>query len=237
MARLSAALSSQRAFVADAAHELRTPLAGLTAALEVARDYPETADRGTLVPELLDGHRRLGRLVNDLLVLASLDGQVPLRRRPVELDGVVADCTRRSVPDGVCLRAGPSKRAVVLGDEAQIERMLTNLVDNALRYARTTVEVGLTVEDGEAVIAVEDDGPGVAPADRQRVWERFVRLDGDRSRSSGGTGLGLALVRELARAHGGGVAIADPASGRGSVFVVRLPLLGSRTDAEDMILA
>jgi signal transduction histidine kinase len=102
--------------------------------------------------------------------------------------------------------------------------VVTNLVDNALRHARGAVRVALTVEDGQAVISVADDGPGIPPADREQIWDRFVRLDHDRARAGGGSGLGLALVRELVQAHGGTASAADPATGPGALFVVRLPL-------------
>ena len=214
----------QRRFVADAAHELRTPIAGLSASLEVAVSHPEITRDRSWIQELADGHRRLGRLVNDLLVLASLEGDAPKRRDPVDLAGVVTDATRRAVPPGVRLRADQVDRAMVPGDATQLTRVVTNLVDNALRYARGTVDVTLKAQGAQAVITVADDGPGIAPADRERIWDRFVRLDDDRSRASGGTGLGLALVKELVTAHGGTVSVTGSADRPGAVFIVRLPL-------------
>ncbi len=224
LAALSRSAERQRRFVADAAHELRTPLAGLSASLDVAISHPGTAERGSWAAELRDGHRRLGRLINDLLVLASLDGGAPRRRRAVDLAGVVTDCTRRAAPAGIELRAGQIEHAVVSGDESQLARVVTNLVDNALRYARRAVDVTLTAQAGQAIIAVADDGPGIPPADRGHIWGRFARLDDDRSRASGGTGLGLALARELTEAHGGCISLTDPTAGSGALFLVRLPL-------------
>jgi signal transduction histidine kinase len=224
LAAMSRSAERQRRFVADAAHELRTPLAGLRASLDVAVSHPETAADQTWVAELAEGHRRLGRLVNDLLVLARIDGGAPRRRQAVDLAGVVTDGTRRRIPAGIELRAGRIEPAVVSGDESQLGRVVTNLVDNALRHARGAVRVALTVEDGQAVISVADDGPGIPPADREQIWDRFVRLDHDRARAGGGSGLGLALVRELVQAHGGTASAADPATGPGALFVVRLPL-------------
>ena len=221
----------QRRFVADAAHELRTPIAGLSASLEVAVSHPEITRDRSWIGELADGHRRLGRLVNDLLVLASLEGDAPKRRDPVDLAGVVADATRRPVPPGVRLRAGRVDRAIVPGDATQLTRVVTNLVDNALRYARGTVDVTLKAQGAQAVISVADDGPGIAPADRERIWDRFVRLDDDRSRTSGGTGLGLALVRELVTAHGGTVSVTGSADWPGAVFIVCLPLISGQSGA------
>jgi signal transduction histidine kinase len=213
----------QRRFVADAAHELRTPLAGLTAALEIAQQHPDIA-RDTLIGELLAGHRRLSRTLNDLLVLAALDGRAHDKVMPVDLAGVVTDCSRRIVLEGLSLHLGTLERAVVLGSDSQLSRMVSNLVDNALRYAHSKVELSVTVSRRWARISVADDGPGVPEPDRDRVWDRFVRLDDDRSPASGGSGLGLAIVREIAVAHGGETSVGDASPGPGAQFVIRLPL-------------
>jgi signal transduction histidine kinase len=226
LASLERSAGRQRRFVADAAHELRTPLAGLTAALEIAQQHPDIP-RDTLVGELLVGHRRLSRTLNDLLVLAALDGRARDAMIPVDLAGVLTDCSRRSVPDGISLRADPLRRAVVLGSESQLSRMISNLVDNALRCTHSTVELSVTVSQGWARIAVTDDGPGIPEADWERVWGRFVRLDDNRSRTSGGSGLGLAIVREIAAAHGGEAQVGDASAHRGAEFVIRLPLLNA----------
>ncbi len=223
LASLERSVGRQRRFVADAAHELRTPLSGLTATLEIAKQHPDMA-RDTLLGELLTGHRRLSRTLNDLLVLAALDGRAP-GMNPVDLAGVVTDCSRRRVPEGACLRTGTLERAVVLGNESQLSRIIGNLLDNALRYAHSRVELSLTASDDRARISVADDGPGIPESDTERVWDRFVRLDDDRSQASGGSGLGLAIVRELALAHGGTATVRDRADGPGAEFLVELPLL------------
>ena len=132
---------------------------------------------------------------------------------------------------GVRLRAGRVDRAMVPGDATQLTRVVTNLVDNALRYARGTVDVTLKAQGAQAVISVADDGPGIAPVDRERIWDRFVRLDDDRSRTSGGTGLGLALVKELVTAHGGTVSVTGSADRPGAVFIVCLPLSSGQSGA------
>jgi signal transduction histidine kinase len=219
---LEASVHRQRRFVADAAHELRTPLAGMTTALEVARSHPETGE--TLVEDLLTGHRRLGRLVNDLLILAAVDGRAPQRAEPVDLAGVVTDCSRRPLPGRITLRLGHLDRVLVLGDETQLSRVVSNLVDNALKYAASFVELSVRQDGRQAVISVSDDGPGIPAADRERIWERFARLDDDRSRAGGGSGLGLAMVRELTMAHGGAAWVASRRPGPGATFLVCLPV-------------
>ena len=218
---LESSVHRQRRFVADAAHEMRTPVAGMTTTLEVAQTHPETSQ--TLVDDLLAGHRRLGRLVNDLLILAAVDDRAPQRAEPVDLAGVVTDCSRRPVPDGISLHLGRLDRVFVLGGETQLSRVVSNLVDNALRHAASMVELSVRQDGKQAVITVSDDGPGIPAADRERIWERFARLDDDRSRASGGSGLGLAIVRELTMAHGGTVSVTGRQPGPGATFLVRLP--------------
>jgi signal transduction histidine kinase len=195
--RLERARRRQRAFVADAAHELRSPLAALRTRLEVAQR------RGTVSPEGLDDlvaeAERLSRLVDDLLLLARLDEAGPARTEPVSVADVVAGVT---VPVTVAVPGGVR----VPGD---VRRVLANLVDNAVRHAASRVEVTVTADGGEVVLVVTDDGPGIAAGDRERVFERFTRLDDARPRDGGGAGLGLAIVRDLVRGHGGTVGLTD----------------------------
>jgi two-component system, OmpR family, sensor kinase len=219
---LDTSVHRQRRLVADAAHELRTPLAGMITALEVAQTHPHAGREMT--GELLAGHRRLAGLVNDLLILAAVEDGAPQRAEPVDLAGVVTDAARRPVPDGISLRLDHLDRLSVLGDETQLVRVVGNLTDNALRYATSTVELAVHRDGQHAEISVSDDGPGIPPADRERIWERFVRLDDDRSRSSGGSGLGLAMVKELTAAHGGTVSAISRHPAPGATFLVRLPV-------------
>jgi signal transduction histidine kinase len=223
LAALARSAERQRRFVADAAHELRTPIAGLSASIDVARYHPETVDQTAWTAELAEGHHRLGQLVSDLLELASLDGGTPTRRQPMNLAHLVADAVRRPTPPGVRLCVGIVQPAMVMGDPVRLDRIVTNLVDNALRYARTTVTLDVACAEGNAELTVTDDGPGVAPADRQRIFDRFVRLDEHRARPGGGSGLGLALVHDLVTAHGGAVTVTDSHCG-GASFTMRLPL-------------
>ncbi len=243
LARLEDAARRQRAFVADAAHELRSPLASIRTAVEVSRlggpagstgsptdDWPAVADG------VLEDTDRMGRLVDDLLVLARLDAP-PQTAGPARGDlaavahRVVERLTERSATQdgGVrVVRSGAGAAPVAVADDT-LERIVGNLADNAVRYARARVEVGVGTGDGQVVLTVTDDGPGVPAADRERVFERFTRLDDARSRAEGGSGLGLAIVRELVLAAGGDVRLEDAAPGLRAV--VRLPAVSATAAA------
>lgn len=203
-------VDQQRAFVADAAHELRSPLASLRVQLEVAQAHPELVDLPVLLGELLQDTERLGGLADDLLLLARTEHRDARGRQPVDLREIAS---------------ATGQAAVVLGDDELLRRLVDNLVGNARRHA-STVQVTTSVEQGRAVLDVDDDGPGIAVADRERVFDRWVRLDTSRSRAGGGAGLGLALVREIARTHGGDVTVGDSPLG-GARLRVTLPLAGS----------
>ncbi|MFE9563512.1 sensor histidine kinase [Streptomyces sp. NPDC006487] len=216
--RLERSDARQRQFTADASHELRNPLAAVRTRLEVALRDP---DRESVAAALADTER-LQAIAADLLLLARLDGGPAPRTEPVDLALLAAeDAARRPAPR-VPLRLDAGAPVPAAGDPARLERALANLVDNALRYARTGVVVRAAAEDGWALLEVTDDGPGIPEADRDRVFERFVRLDADRGRAGGGTGLGLAIAREIARAHGGEVR-ALPAPAGGARLVLRVP--------------
>ena len=196
--RLEEASHNQRRFVADAAHELRSPLASLLATLEVAEAYPDRADWPQTVATSARQARRLQAIAEDLLLLARLDAAPAASSGPdvtgrVDLGAlaydVATDGKARRVT--VSVRAEADGRALTEGKPVQLERMLRNLVDNSLRFARTRVEISVTVQGGDAVVTVQDDGPGIAPEDRERVFDRFTRLEDDRSRDTGGSGLGL----------------------------------------------
>ncbi len=236
LARLEKADARQRALVSDAAHELRSPLASIRLQLEVALGHPEGQEWRETAEGVLEDTLRLARLAEDLLALARLDerGGLPGRREPVELDQLVPQTTERygeavtvRIADAVAGRrrgAGqPEGGAIVVtGDALDLGRVLVNLVDNALRHTVSRVVVELRTEGADAVLTVTDDGPGIPEADRERVFDRFTRLDSARSRDEGGAGLGLAIVRETVEAHGGAVRLEDASPGLRAV--VRLPL-------------
>lgn len=221
--RLAEARERQRSFVADAAHELRSPLASIRAQLEVAERLGEG---GTLPADLMMDLERLSGLVEDLLLLARADADTrpPARLTPVDARDLVTEMTA-TYPDArvpVILSANGSM--MIMGDPEELRRAVGNLVDNAVRHARTRVEVAAEVDHDQAVISVSDDGPGIPLADRERVFERFTRLDDSRGRSSGGAGLGLAIVRELVTRAGGTVALSAASSPWTVRAELRLPL-------------
>ncbi len=223
--RLEAAADKQHRFVADASHELQSPLAAVRADLEVALAHPQATDWPDTARALLDENRHMERLVADLLFIARADGATPSARcTPVDLHEVVFDeAARLAGSDYVTIDTTGVTSAFVLGRRDDLARAVRNLLDNARRHATSAVTIGLHNGDGTVTLAVEDDGPGVPLEARARVFERFARLDDARTRS-GGTGLGLAIVREIVEHHGGSVAVHDSASGnRGARFVVTLP--------------
>jgi signal transduction histidine kinase len=224
LARLGAAQLTQRRFVADASHELRSPLATLASSLELAEQ-----DGWRISPEQLAGMReevhRLAGMVDGLLLLARADER-GLRpgRADVDLDDLVdAERTRLRRTTHLTVHADlqPVK---IYGDRATLAQVVRNLTDNAARYARSTVRLTVATRDGQAVLEVADDGPGIPAADRDRVFDRFVRLDTARQRSRGGAGLGLAIVREIVSAHGGRIEVVDAPEG-GSGFHIVFPSL------------
>ena len=203
----------QRRFVADAAHELRSPVASIRQHAEVASAHPETTDVGELATTVGAEGVRLQALVDDLLLLARLDEGAGVAREEVDLDDLVlaeAERLRATTTDEIRTRDVHAGR--VCGDARSLERLVRNLGDNAARHAGT-VAFALAAEDGHVTLTVDDDGPGIPAADRERVFQRFVRLDEGRGRADGGTGLGLAIAREVARAHGGDVTLADSSLG------------------------
>ena len=217
-----------RQFIADASHELRTPVTTIRGYAEL---YRTGALRGS--GELDEAMRRteqesirMGMLVEDLLHLARLDQGRPLERAPVDLSALVADAVldAQAVTPDRAITVEAAVPTVVLGDEGRLRQVVTNLVGNALVHAPgAPIAVRTRAEGGSAVLEVTDEGPGMAPADAAKAFERFFRADASRQRHSGGSGLGLAIVEATVRAHGGTVEI-DTELGRGTTVRVRVPL-------------
>jgi signal transduction histidine kinase len=223
--RLDGAAERQRQFVSDASHELRSPLATIRTKVEVADLHPEGADWEAVGHTVLTEIDRLDDLVGDLLQMARLDetGGTLATRHDVDLDEVAGAEVNRLRGLEVAVDDSGVSAARVQGDGAALGRLVRNLADNAARHASSRVGIRVGIEGGEAVLRVDDDGPGVPVADRERVFERFTRLDESPVRGAGGGGLGLALVRAVALAHGGTVRVVDSPLG-GARFEARLPV-------------
>jgi signal transduction histidine kinase len=238
--RIATAADHQRRFVADAAHELRTPLATLRARLEIDLRHPPEGESDAKIGDTrrlsLQQVTRLAALVDDLLQLARLDADPHLHRRPVDLDDLAWDTVREAREAGSPhLDTTGVSPVRVLGDRVALRRMIRNLIRNAVRHADQTVTVRLFRDSpsagnrasasagGIATLIIADDGPGIPVADRERVFERFVRLDEGRARDAGGSGLGLAIVADIVTAHGGRVRIDD--NHPGAKISVELPAL------------
>lgn len=226
LADLDHAMRSQRQFVADASHELRSPVAALQTTLEVAQRTGAGLAPDDLT-SVTDEVHRLGQLVADLLLLARIaDTPASPRMADVDLDDVVrgqAARLRDTSQLQVQVHADPAR---VLGDSGQLTRAVANLAQNAARFAEELVRFIVVADAGQAVLRVEDDGPGIPQDRREEVFDRFVRLDEHRARDDGGAGLGLAIVREIVERHGGAVVVRDSDLG-GAQVVVTLPLVSS----------
>jgi signal transduction histidine kinase len=226
LGRLDRSAQRQRQFVSDASHELRSPVAAIRTDLEVALHEGDRADWPTVARAVLAEEQRLERLLNDLLVLAADEetAGASVHGTPVDMARLAVEEADR--PHKVPVRLGDvwpdGDEAVVIGVPARLDRALTNLVDNATRHARTTVRVTVSREGDFVRTVVDDDGPGVAAADRERIFERFTRLDSSRARRQGGAGLGLAVVRSIAARHGGYV-WADVSPLGGARFTLDIP--------------
>ncbi|WP_405219112.1 sensor histidine kinase [Agrococcus sp. Ld7] len=222
LARLEASQRSQRRFVADASHELRSPIATIKAMGETAVAHPDRALDAATAEGFVDEATRMERLVNALLLLARADELgLAQEREDVDLDDLLR-AERDRIRSTTSLRVDASIQPVrVSGSPLQLGQAVRNLVDNAVRHARTEVVLSVRADGGRAVLEVRDDGTGIPAADRERVFERFVRLDESRARDEGGTGLGLAIVREVVLAHGGTVEVVE--SETGAAFRVSLP--------------
>lgn len=223
LGRLNHSMDQQRRFVADASHELRSPLATIRAAHEIGALHPENRDWAATTDDVLAELDRLDVLVASLLLLARADEHaLRFKVADVDLDDIVLTESRRLRSMGevaVTVEAPPVR---IKGDQTAIARALRNLTDNAARHATQRVGITLSTDGRIAKLMVDDDGPGIPADQRDRVFERFVRLDASRSRDSGGAGLGLSIAREICHLHGGTLTVED--ANAGARLVITLPL-------------
>jgi signal transduction histidine kinase len=223
LARLEQATNRQRQFVADASHELRSPLTGMRTHLEVGLAHPENADWKTTGQQLLDDTIRLQRLVDDLLALARTDSTAgPSERTAIDLDDIVLSEARRiRALSPISVDTSGVSGAQLEGSPHDLTRAVRNLLDNAARHAHERVTVTLEESDATVFLTITDDGTGIPLGANDQIFERFTRLDDARARDAGGAGLGLAIVNAVVEAHGGAVAVDNVPGAR---FTIRLPV-------------
>ncbi len=236
LARLQAAFEAQRRFVADSSHELRTPLTVIKSNLHLMRRTTDPQERAELIETTEAETSRLNRMVNNLLYIAQLQAGHDLKPvlRTVELDSLLLDLFARARS----MAAFKNQKVALVhediaatrGDRDNLQHLLLNLADNAIKYTPEggTISLGLWTDDGWARIEVTDNGPGIPETDREAVFERFFRTPEARQTERNGSGLGLAIVKSIAEAHGGRVEVFSRV-GTGSTFRVWLPLIGSPT--------
>jgi signal transduction histidine kinase len=230
-AEREAAMQTQREFVADASHELRTPLTSILANLELLQaslDSNQQSDDREMVDSALRSSRRMSRLVADLLLLARADAGRLGKHRRCDLAEIAGEAAAEAAPlmGNRLLEIENERPLRVEGSPDELHRMVLNLLDNAVRHTPegATIELRLGEEDGQAVVEVADDGPGVPVAMREQIFDRFVRGEGPSDTAAGtGTGLGLAIVSAVAKSHGGSVEAGESASG-GALFRARIPM-------------
>ena len=226
LGRLKASLERERAFMADAAHELRTPLTALHLQMGMLARASDESERSAAMETLSAGVQRAIRLVEQLLALARQEPRADAARVAVPLAELARSCVAELVPLAdarrIDLGIATAAEVSVRGDPEGLRTLLRNLVDNAVRYTPPGGRVDVSVEaaDAGARLSVSDDGPGIAPADRERVFDRFYRPAGN---ATSGSGLGLAIVRTIAEAHGASVALAPGADGQGLTVTVSFP--------------
>jgi signal transduction histidine kinase len=224
--RVDEASGRQRRFIADASHELRSPLTRMRSELEVDLAHPDRADPVATHDSVLEEVIGLQRLVDDLLLLARNSA---LTASPADRQDLVDLCAIAdrvgngiTVKDGFRVEVHHDGRSLVRGNAAELARAITNLADNATRHARSVVRLTISSAAAAVTLAVEDDGHGIPPGEHERIFERFARLDEGRAVTDGGTGLGLAIARDIIERHGGTVTV-DTAYRKGARFVITLP--------------
>ena len=222
LARLDDAAARQRRFVADASHELRSPLTAIRTGLEVGLAHPDRAPWPQIAHRAVRQSQRLEQLIAELLVLAKADAHQPAaRRQPVDLAALLADLAATAPAPGIGIELSVPPGTTTAGNPEDLSRMFRNLLDNAVRYARRRVLITAAARPEGIVVEIADDGPGIPEEERERVFGRFVRLDASREQASGSAGLGLAIAREIATAHGATIVLTEaPGGGTRAVVTV-----------------
>jgi signal transduction histidine kinase len=228
--RLERLFHSRQRFLADVSHELRTPLTTIRGNVDLMRHIGEVDPEAFDV--IQDELKRMTRLVDDLLLLARADtGSLPIQQNPVELDSLFLDVYRqvKSIEQSVNISLQNVDQVTVLGDEDRLKQLLLNLIDNAIKYTPDggAVMLGLSKENGTAIVEIRDSGIGIPKEDLPRIFDRFYRVDKARSRAQGGSGLGLSIAKWIATAHGGEIRV-ESQVGEGSVFYITLPVLSEQ---------
>ena len=223
LGRLDGAANRQRRFVADASHELRSPLAAIRTTLEVGLAHPDQAPWPEIAKRAVRQTERLEALIQQLLLLAKADDrQLAAQRKPVDLTALLADVLATTPAHQRDIQISGTQRAETTGDPEHLSRMFRNVLDNAIRYAEHTIQITVTANGTANTVEISDDGPGIPSDQRDRVFDRFVRLDASRERASGSSGLGLAIAKEIAIEHGGQISITDGPAG-GAKVTITLP--------------
>lgn len=223
--RLEGSASSQRRFVSDASHELKSPISSLITMSEVAAAHPDEVDTWALANDVGFEARRLAILVDDLLTLARADeGAFTLDKSFFDLVEMVTEEASTMANGDIAVDITADGAVLALADRRRMAQVVRNLLDNGVRHAETRVTITIRSTADAVALSVRDDGLGVPDDETTRIFERFVRLDDGRGRAEGGTGLGLAVVREIVSAHGGQIEVLRNETVTGAVFVVRLPV-------------
>jgi signal transduction histidine kinase len=227
LGRLDEAATKQRRFVADASHELRSPLSAIRTTLEVGLAHPDMAPWPTIAERAAQQSARLEDLIQQLLLLAKADEhQLAVAQQPVDVGALLRDVVATTPAHDLDIDVDVTNGLSTVGNREHLQRLLRNVIDNAVRYARSRVLITATTTSDEVRVEIDDDGPGIPTADQERVFDRFVRLDHSRERGSGTAGLGLAIAREIALAHGGRILI-DASSTGGTRMIINLSLATS----------
>ena len=245
LGRLAQAFARERQFISDASHELKTPLTVINANAQMLARW---ADRDPKIRDeslqaIVAESAALAQMINGMLTLAKADSGEDIPKEPLPLDALAEDCVRhaqeRARAKGLALRYVALDRAttpLVMGDENLIRQVITNLIDNAIKFTESgAIEVRAGIAGDRALVEVSDTGPGIAPAAAEHIFERFYRADASHSRAVEGTGLGLAIVRSIVRAHSGTVTVAERPGG-GAIFTVLLPLLEALPNPQQSVI-